>query len=47
MAYCLMEEEAGAVAAADIDAEDEKRAEVLELEFGTQLGDDIMKKSSV
>ena len=44
----LMEEEAGGVAAADIDVEDEmQRAEVLELEFGTQLGDDIMKKSSV
>ena len=44
----LMEEEVGGVAAADIDVEDEmQRAEVLELEFGTQLGDDIMKKSSV
>ena len=44
----LMEEEAGGVAAADIDVEDEmQRAEVLELEFDTQLGDDIMKKSSV
>ena len=43
-----MEEEAGGVAAADIDVEDEMQsAEVLELEFGTQLGDDIMKKSSV
>lgn len=43
-----MEEEAGGVAAADIDVEDEMQsAEVLELEFGTQLGNDIMKKSNV